>query len=512
MTTDLQAQLEATYAIADEMASEGLEGFLRWWVIDSSPPEPLHKVIRPFQVDRFQRLRPAIESIAGFRDYDGPRGFWNVCARGYDKSGSIARLIVWVVAYSKIKTRIVVAAGDQDQASIIYDAAKQECELNPWIAKRITFTKNSIVGKGGEVKILTADAPSSYGLRPDLIVCDEITWWEKRDLWDALFTARNKRPKCVTVIISNAGVLKSWQHELWCRVKIDPRWIAWETDPLTNPTWMSQADIDADAKLLPSSVAKRLYYNVWIDASEECGYLLRSDVEACIDPELQSHFSPKPGFKYALGIDYGPKQNRTVLSRVKQSADGIIDLDECTVWQGTPENEVELDRVEDWLSNQIKRFPTCNVMVDEYQLLSLIQKFSPRKKIMRYNGKGPTGNFRLAELLRTVILNRRFRFAPGTATHPTIPGDDLVEELSSLVIKHLPGRKYKFDHEINKNDDRACSIGMALIALHEEYLPGTYLKPKPVPNPSGQFDIRKIAADKKIHLFGLKFRLPRHMR
>jgi hypothetical protein len=239
---------------------------------------------------------------------------------------------------------------------------------------------------------------------------------------------------------------------------------------------------------------------------------LRSDVEACLDSELQSHFSPRPSFKYAIGIDYGPKQDRTVLSRVKQGRDGVIDLDECTVWQGTPDDPIKVSKVEDWLDNQIKRFPTCNVMVDEYQLLSLIQKFSPRKKILRYNGKGPAGNFRLAELLRTVILDRRFRFAPGTAAHPTVPNDDLVEELSSLVIKYLPGRKYKFDHEINKHDDRACSIGMALIALHEEYLPGSHLLPKPVENPHGQFDNILLGTAKKLPMFGLKYRIQRFPR
>lgn len=479
---DQREVLRLTYALADQDAQTGLEGFLRWWTIDSAPPARFATCVRPFQIDRMRKLRGAIEQVAGIGKYDGPRAFWNIASRGYDKSGSIGRMLSWTASYSRYPVEIVVAAGDQDQASIIYDAAKRECDLNPWIAHRIKFKTKRIEGvhNGSSVKILTADAPSSYGLRPDLIICDELTWWEKRDLWDAIFTARQKRPKCVLVIISNAGMLRSWQHDLYIGAKQDPYWVVWDTDPRTNPTWMDAEAIERDKKLLPRAISKRLYDNIWIDPSEEAGYLLRGEIEACLRQGLEPHTAPQPMCNYAIGVDYGPRRDRTVLSLLHQDADGVVYVDECRVLQGSYERPVAIADVEAFLSEKLAIFPNAGIIVDPYQLEGTIQRFSERYSVTRYQARGPVGNYHMAELLRTAILSQRLLWAPGTGAHPSLENEDFTSELSNLIIKQLPSGKYRFDHEAGCHDDRACSVGMALLALHEGYIPRPHLVPEPL--------------------------------
>lgn len=479
---DQREILRMTYALADQQAQTGLEGFLRWWTIDSVPPDRFTSKVRPFQLERMKRVRGPIEQVAGLRPFSGPRATWEICARGYDKTGSIARTVLWLVAYSQNPVEIVVAAGDQDQAGILYDAAKRELELNPWIGHRVKFKTKRIEGliNGSVVKILTADAPSSYGLRPDLIVCDELTTWPNRELWDALFTARNKRPKSALIIISNAGILRTWQHDLFLHTQSDPAWCVWSTDPRTNPTWMDQEQIDRDCRLLPRAVAKRLYANQWVDPSEEAGYLLRGEIEACLRQGLEPHTKPQPMCNYAIGVDYGPRRDRTVLSLLHQDTEGVIYVDECRVLQGSYERPVAIADVEAFLLEKLAIFPNAGVIVDPYQLEGTIQRFSERYSVTRYQARGPVGNFHMAELLRTAILSQRLLWAPGTGAHPSIENEDFTSELSNLIIKQLPSGKYRFDHESNCHDDRACSVGMALLALHEGYIPRPHLVPEPL--------------------------------
>jgi hypothetical protein len=491
--------------MADQMSATGLDGFLRWWTIDSVPPARFAQACRPFQIDRMQKIAPAIEQVAGFGSYSGPRGFWNICSRGYDKSGSIARTVVWAVSYSRNPIEIVLAAGDKEQASIIYDAAKRECDLNPWIKGRIHFKMGRITGltSGSTVKVLTADAPSSYGLRPDLIVCDEITWWDSQDLWHSLFTARQKRPNCALIIISNAGVLKTWQHELYTNARLDKRWMVWETDPKANPTWMSAEDIEADKKLLPRAISKRLYDNLWIDPGEESGYLLRSEIEPCVRSDWERHFRQERGCAYAIGVDYGPKKDRTVLSLLHQDENGQTFIDEITVFQGSIDSPVQISRVEEWLDEKLEKFPQAGIMADPYQMESTVQRYESRCRITRFQARGPVGNYRMAELLRDAIVNRRIQWFPGEGRHPYKPEDDFTEELANLIIKELPGRKYRFDHELNSHDDRAVSVGMALVALHEGYLPSSLLVPPSLQPQSRQLDNKIFAGFAQRPLFGM---------
>lgn len=501
----LAERIHAANSIANQMARSSLDGFLRWWTIDSTPPSRFASVCRPFQIERMQHLQGLIEYATGHRDeYDGPTGYWEICARGYDKSGSIARIICWAIAYAKNPIEVVLAASDSDQANIIYDAAKREAELNPWIKDRLHFKNKRIEGPGGAVKVLTADAPSSYGLRPDLIVCDELTWWPKRDLWDALFTAKNKRPRCAMVVISNAGVLRTWQHEFYSAALADSRWLIREVNPATNPTWMSQENIDRDKKLLPRAIAKRLYDNQWIDPSEDSGYLLRHEIRDCERPDLVSHIAPQPMCSYVVSVDYGPRRDRTVMSLMHQEADGRVFIDECRVLQGTFDSPVKIADVEAWIRAKLARFPQAGIIVDPYQLEGTIQRLRETHEVHTFQARGSTGNFHMAELLRTSILGQRLLWAPGCGAHPTLENDDFSEELSNLIVKVLPGKKYRFDHESGLHDDRACSVGMGLVALHGGMIPRPHLVPeRPLTPPASASNWSALAPKRSVTIFGL---------
>lgn len=107
---------------------------------------------------------------------------------------------------------------------------KAEAELNPWLnlddkgRKVFHFGRTRITGPRGVIKILSSDAPTSYGQLFDIFVADELTHWANRTLWEAQWSGRHKRPKCVYIVLTNAGFLGSWQHDLVTLASSDPNW------------------------------------------------------------------------------------------------------------------------------------------------------------------------------------------------------------------------------------------------------------------------------------------------
>ena len=167
--------LNAYYAFAAQESSKSLIKYLDHVLINSLP-EPTHFSLAayPFQRDRMRRICPAIEAVCGLRpDYTGPRGFFEVARRGMDKTTGLARILNWVLAFSPRPVKVVAAASDKDQASLLVTAMKDEAKLNPWLSERINFTVRQITGPGGNsgCSLLTLDL---------LTVCCRILWFSTK--------------------------------------------------------------------------------------------------------------------------------------------------------------------------------------------------------------------------------------------------------------------------------------------------------------------------------------------
>jgi phage terminase large subunit-like protein len=306
--------------------------YLRQVVIDSRPePRRWGDVAYPWQLDLGARVAPMIEAVAGLRKgYTGPRNFWATLARGHDKTSFIGRLLNWALAYGKTPIKMSAAAADGDQAGLLREAMQAEASLNPWLADRLSFGREFVRGRGGNLRILSADAASAFGRRDDLVVCDELTHWvgerggKGERLFSALWSGRSKRPGSVFVVISNAGVIDSWQWAAMQEAKKDPaRWLVFAPDGRL-PTWMRPEDIDALRAMLPPATARRVLDNVWIDPAEASGYLNRAQIVACEDESLA--YQPvapwsREGIAYYAAIDYGPRRDRTALGVVHREPD-----------------------------------------------------------------------------------------------------------------------------------------------------------------------------------------------
>lgn len=458
-------------------ARENLRCFLDQIVIPASPqPQRFGACADPWQREKVAPLIPALEHLMGRRPgYTGPMRFMSILARGHNKSSEEAWLAAALTLSSKRNIEGYILAADRDQGRLIVQAVRDLLGLNEWIADYVKVTKDTISGPGGAITVLPCDARSAMGLRGNFYIADEIVHWKRQTEWNALVTGLRKVTPCVFCVLSNAGLLGSWQHDAFLDAQTDPEWsLFYRTGTLAS--WLSAEGIARDRRLVPPSEARRLYDNEWIDPAIEHDYLRRSEVEACVDSSLLFRLRRQVGVSnYVVAIDYGPRRDRTALAVCHADRDGVVIVDRLEVWQGSPDAPVQIDRVEKWIDDVRKAFnPVCWV-IDPYQMEGTIQRMqNSGLPVEPFRSRAGQGNFEMAQHLRALIVERRLRWYEGAGV---LGGESLADELVALRVKKMP-YGFRFDHENQKHDDRAVCLGMAALKA-VEHAPDGLAKPGP---------------------------------
>lgn len=477
-----KAKLASIYEEADRKSAKSLRAFLDCVVADAAPEPKQYGLIEEWwQKERNARIIPPAEFICGIRpDYKGPMRLWEGYQKGCDKTGTIARICCWLLAYSRKSLRIYVGACDADQASVVYDAMQKTALLNKnWLGKRLEFQRGMVRGKdnGAYVKILPADAAGTAGITPDVVICEELTSWSNIDFWNQLLAGSAKRAgkdpqtgeiksHCLMVILTNAGVIGGWPWHLREQARTSPNWSFFEQPPDTiYPSWLSREILEQTAMGMTRWEARRLLWNHWI-SEEETGekFFEPSDIDACVGSPEQ----PPAGARVYLGIDYGERKDRTALSVVWMDQKGIIHVPTVDVWQGTPDKPVQLEDVEQWVRLQWGRYPNAIPVFDPHQLLYLMQKLEKENREFRkFDFRSGKNNLLMADNLRFLFKQRKIVLSLFTGL---IGGSTLVDELKQLIGEQ---KSYgvRMQHTRNSHDDRSVSIGMACLCAVQEQQP-----------------------------------------
>lgn len=447
-------------------ARENLRVFLDQIVIPASPePKRFGACADPWQREKVAPLIPALEHLMGRRpDYAGPMRFMSILARGHNKSSEEAWLATALTLGSKRHIEGYILAADRDQGRLIVQAVRDLIGLNEWIGTYVKVTKDVIEGPGGHVTVLPCDARSAMGLRGNFYIADEIVHWKRQAEWTAMVTGLRKVTPCVFCVLSNAGLLGSWQHEAFLEAQKDPEWKVFYRQG-TLASWLTQEGIEKDRRKVPPSEGYRLYDNVWIDPAAEHDYLRRSEVEKCVDPALMFRLRRQVGIhNYVAAIDYGPRRDRTALVVLHADKDGAVVVDRLEVWQGSSEKPVQISDVEKWVDDVRKAFdPVCWV-IDPYQMEGTIQRMQKDGlPVEPFKCRGGAGNYEMAQHLRSLVVEGRLRWYEGAGA---LGKETFADELVALRVKKMT-YGYRFDHENQKHDDRAVAVSMAALKAVE---------------------------------------------
>ncbi len=479
---ELIRQIQERENLIDQLSSGGLIPFLNQLTIDSSPePKPFRELANQWQWGLVKRYAGAIQEVAGVpssQPYSGPRNFWFTLPRGHDKTGLIGRTAAWMLAYSRKSLQITTAATDKDQAGLIIESMSREAQLNPWFGKHLTFNRYTVSNNrtGSSMEALASDAGSSMGGKPHLLIFDELTWWAKRTLWDALSSSMIKREASVQMVITNAGLRRSWQEEELLRAKRNPGfWYVYEA-PGPIASWMTPERIEQESQKLLPTMARRVFQNQWLDPGEGCGYVTFQEALDCEKLGerlcLTHRLRGLPDRNYVVAVDYGPSRDRTVIvvlhkEQAREDSPERVIVDQMTVLQGSKNSHVPIARVEELLEEIIKDFNVTKLIFDRYQMEGTIQKMQRKVPTEVFEYRGTKTNYDMAQTLRSYVVNQNIAWYAGCGRVTNAKNgteSSLTDEFADVTIKENPSG-YRIQNPPGTHDDRVVALGMALLTL-----------------------------------------------
>ena len=155
-----------------------------------------------------------IRDIFGIVKPDGNRqfrtAFVEICKK-VGKSELAAAIALYILyADNEPSTEVYGAAADRQQASIVFDVARQMVEMSPALMKRsklMSATKRIVnYGNAGFYQVLSAEVGSKHGFSISGLVFDEIHTQPNRQLYDVLTKySSDARQNPLHFIITTAG-------------------------------------------------------------------------------------------------------------------------------------------------------------------------------------------------------------------------------------------------------------------------------------------------------------------
>lgn len=154
------------------------------------------------------KLRPwQQELVASVLDQEPrPRTAGWMMPRGQGKSTLVAALGLYDLLLGGEGASVVVAAVDERQAKIVFNAAVRMVQLNEELETRVTIYKDrlTVQERGAMFQVLPASPASLEGLDPTLAIIDELGV-VNRDVWETIALAAGKRETSTMIGIGTPG-------------------------------------------------------------------------------------------------------------------------------------------------------------------------------------------------------------------------------------------------------------------------------------------------------------------
>ena len=350
--------------------------------------------------------------------------------------------------------RVYFAAVDRDQAALAHDSTSGFTHRSDLLrdALKVDRWRVSAPSTGSALEVLAADAASSWGLRPSLVIVDELQAWRgeaAEELFWSLFSALGKVPGARMLVATTAG----WDRTSLCwklreQVRDDPGWVFSRRGQCAS--WVDPAFLEQQRRLLPEHVYRRLHENEWTEAGG--AYLTYAEVEGIFDATMRPVLSCSQRPHY-IGLDVGLSGDATAVAVVHRGSDGVA-VHQIATWQGTRGAKVQLGAVEEWIADAARRFSGAQLHADPWQAVGTVQRL--RERGIRCHDVSFSAQYRgrlfqnLLELVRTGSLR-------------CFAHERLKDELLRLEFREVGGN-LRVDHPPGGHDDHAVVVAIAALA------------------------------------------------
>ena len=181
---------------------------------------------QPFILEDWQKddiIRPLFGTIRedGLRQY---RQAYIEVPRKNGKSNLCAAIALYMLyADGEPGAEIISAAGDRNQARIVFEIASAMCANHKALSGHGKVLRNSIHYKNSFYKAISAEANTKHGFNAHAVIYDELHTAPSPDLWEVLKTSTGARTQPLIIAITTAGHDTSsicWEvHEYAQKVK-----------------------------------------------------------------------------------------------------------------------------------------------------------------------------------------------------------------------------------------------------------------------------------------------------
>jgi len=162
----------------------------------------------PFILEDWQKddiIRPLFGTVRedGLRQY---RQAYIEVPRKNGKSNLCAAIALYMLyADGEPGAEIISAAGDRNQARIVFEIASAMCANNAKLRAHGKILRNTIEYKNSFYKAISAEANTKHGFNAHAVILDELHVFPNRDLYDVLKTSTGARTQPLVIAITTAG-------------------------------------------------------------------------------------------------------------------------------------------------------------------------------------------------------------------------------------------------------------------------------------------------------------------
>lgn len=374
-----------------------------------------------------------IRDIFGIVKPDGYRqfrtAFVEICKKVGKSELAAAVALYLLYADNEPSAEVYGAAADRQQASIVFDVARQMVEMSPALLKRsklMTATKRIVnYGNSGYYQVLSAEVGGKHGFSVSGLVFDEIHTQPNRQLYDVLTKgSSDARQNPLHFIITTAGTDRhSIAYELHTKAvdilegrRVDPTFYPvvyglkddedWEDEAnwyKVNPSLGYTVDIERlrdayrEAKQNPADEVtfKWLRLNMWVSSTVawipdaifmkgneeiDLASLEGRDCYGGLDlsstgdiTALVLMFPPRDEDEKYILLPFFWVPEETIPQRVKAAS---IPYD---IWErqgyllSTEGNVIHYDFIEKFINDLAEKYHICEIAVDRWNAMQMIQ-------------------------------------------------------------------------------------------------------------------------------------------
>lgn len=374
-----------------------------------------------------------IRDIFGIVKPDGNRqfrtAFVEICKKVGKSELAAAVALYLLYADNEPSAEVYGAAADRQQASIVFDVARQMVEMSPALLKRsklMTATKRIVnYGNSGYYQVLSAEVGGKHGFSVSGLVFDEIHTQPNRQLYDVLTKgSSDARQNPLHFIITTAGTDRhSIAYELHTKAvdilegrRVDPTFYPvvyglkddedWEDESnwyKVNPSLGYTVDIERlrdayrEAKQNPADEVtfKWLRLNMWVSSTvawipdaifmkgnEEIDLATLEGRDCYGGLDLSSTgditalvlmFPPRDEDEKYILLPFFWVPEETIPQRVKAAS---VPYD---IWErqgyllSTEGNVIHYDFIEKFINDLAEKYHICEIAVDRWNATQMIQ-------------------------------------------------------------------------------------------------------------------------------------------